>query len=69
MGRTLTEDEYKEVESTIKDALEDPEGVLTEWEADFVSSTADRLGKYEAETSFSDKQLETIAKIRKKLDS
>lgn len=67
MGRTLTEDELKEVEETIKEALDDPEGVLSEWETEFVNSTADRLGKYEDRTSFSDKQLEILAKIRKKL--
>lgn len=66
--RTLTEEELKEVNRVIAEALDDPEGLLSDWEADFVTSTADRLGKYEDRTSFSEKQLETIEKIRRKLE-
>lgn len=66
--RTLTTEELRNVETVIAEAIEDQEGLLNDWEADFVSSTADRLGKYEDRTSFSEKQLETIEKIRKKLN-
>lgn len=63
----MTEDQYELVEKIISKAVEEGDAYLTEWEMEFVNSTADRLEKYQEGTLFSDKQTAVIEKIEKKL--
>lgn len=59
---------FEEVEKIILAAMDDENGVLSEWEHDFVKSTSDRMAKYDEKTTFTEKQLEIIKRINDKLN-
>lgn len=67
MSRVLTEEEFSNVESILKNCLLLDFSKLTDWEYDFVNSTIDRLGKYKKNTTFSDKQLGILKRIEEKI--
>lgn len=64
----LTEEQYERVEKIVAKAISHEPTVLSEWELDFINSTADRMEKYEERTNFSDKQMQVLDKIEKKLE-
>lgn len=63
----ITDDHFNELDKTVKAAIENPE-LLSDWENDFCSDFADKLGKYGADIRISDKQHAVFERIKDKLE-
>lgn len=65
---SITKEYLSELEELISTSETYPDRI-NNWERDFLASISVKLGTYAEESKFSDRQLETIEKISKKVYS